>query len=233
MDTNRIFKYLKGIAAHNSREWFLDNKAEYLAVREDFEEGVDKMLRRLTLFDADISPLNVRDVVYRFNRDTRFSPDKSPYKRHFGAYFNSHGKKSMHGGYYIHLEPGHCMVCLGTYYLPTNILTSTRNEIISNSERWLDAVENSQFLNLFGHPCSGNFEDSQRGFGIGMLKTCPTGFDRTSPLIDYLRMKDYCCWVRVDDDFFGKQDFPDRVVDILSVGRSMNDFINAVVDDYL
>lgn len=123
MDAKRILKYLKQLMANNNREWYQAHKAEYDAVRADFEAGIAKAIGRITEFDPSIAHLSVKDCTYRFYRDTRFSNDKSPYKNHFGGYIAAHGKKALHGGYYLHLEPGHCMVACGNYWLPTNILT--------------------------------------------------------------------------------------------------------------
>ena len=130
-------KYLKQLSANNSREWFQAHKDEYDAIRADFEQGVQQAIVRIASFDPSVAHLTVKDCTYRFYRDTRFSNDKSPYKTHLGAYIAAHGKKALHGGYYLHLEPGHCMVCCGNYWLPTNILTSCRNEIMGNIDEWL------------------------------------------------------------------------------------------------
>ena len=123
MDAKRILKFLRQLMANNNRPWFQEHRQEYEAVRADFEQGIEQALRRIMTFDDSIAHLTVKDCTYRFYRDTRFSNDKSPYKNHLGAYISAHGKKSLHGGYYIHLEPGHCMVACGNYWLPTNILT--------------------------------------------------------------------------------------------------------------
>lgn len=231
MDAKRILAYLKAIAANNNREWYAANKDEYLAVRADFEAGVAKAIARLAEVDGDVAHLSVKDCTYRFNRDTRFSPDKSPYKRHLGAYIAAHGKKSHHGGYYLHLEPGHCLVACGDYCLPTNVLTSCRNEIMGNIDRWLEAVENERFVRFFGRPGEGTW-DSPKGFGIEHLKTCPSGFPRDYEHIEYLRMKDYCCWKAVPDTFFEGDHWLDEVVKVVKVAKPMVDFINSVVDDY-
>ena len=124
MDSKRIIQYLRDIAANNNREWYQAHKAEYDAVRADFTDGISKAIGRIADFDAEIGGVDVKETMYRFNRDTRFSPDKSPYKRHLGAYINAHGKKALRGGYYIHLEPGNCMLAVGNYWLPSNILTA-------------------------------------------------------------------------------------------------------------
>ena len=101
MDSLRILSFLNQLAANNSRPWFQEHKNEYDAVREEWMASVEQMVRRITVFDATVAHLQAKDCVYRINRDTRFSPDKSPYKTHFGAFINAHGKKSLRGGYYI------------------------------------------------------------------------------------------------------------------------------------
>ena len=127
MEAKRILNYLRDIAANNNRPWYLEHKAEYDACRKSFNDGIAKAINRIAEFDDEVAHLQVKDCVYRFNRDTRFSPDKSPYKRHLGGYICAKGKKSLRGGYYIHLEPGNCLLATGSYWLPTNILTSCRN----------------------------------------------------------------------------------------------------------
>lgn len=58
------------------------------------------------------------------------------------------------------------------------------------------------------------------------------GLPRDYEHIAYLRMKDYCCWHRVPDDFFEGDGWTDRMAEILQVGKPMMDFINSVIDDY-
>ena len=176
MNAKRILKYLRQIAAHNNRAWYLEHKAEYDAIRADFEQGIAQALERIITFDPEVAHLQVKDCTYRFNRDTRFSPDKSPYKNHLGAYICAKGKKALRGGYYLHLEPGHCLLAVGNYWLPTNILTSCRNEMMGNTDAWLQCVENQEFLKYFedtGSLSMNESWDQPQGFGLEKLKTCP------------------------------------------------------------
>lgn len=231
MDTKLIFKFLRDIAANNSREWFNEHRGEYDAARASFEAGIEKAIASIAMFDGSVGHLRLKDVTYRFYRDTRFSPDKAPYKRHLGAYIAAHGKKAMHGGYYIHLEPGSSLLACGNYELPTNVLTSCRNEIMGNIGDWRRIVESGKFVNTFGYPGGGEW-GSERGFGITMLKKCPVGFPKDYEFIDYLRMKDYCCWRKVPDSFFEGDAWLDRAVGIFKVAKPMMDFVNNVIDDY-
>ena len=208
------------------------HKDEYLACKADFEQDVARAITHLAAFDDEVAHLQVKDCVYRFYRDTRFSEDKSPYKRHFGAYICAKGKKALRGGYYMHVEPGNCMLATGSYWLPTNILTSCRNEIMGNIDVWREAVENKDFIENFGKPNDGTWEQSSKGFGLESLKTCPSGFPRDYEFLQYLRMKDYCCWKRVSDDFFDGDDWYDEAMNIFKTAKPMMDFMNAVIDDY-
>jgi len=231
MDSKRIIQFLRDITVNNNRPWFQEHKDEYMAVKADFEDGIAKAIARISEFDSSVSHVTVKDSTYRFYRDTRFSPDKSPYKRHLGAYIAAHGKKAMHGGYYIHLEPDHCMLSCGNYWLPTNILTACRNEIMANIDEWRGIVEDKKFISFFGTPGAGDW-DSPKGFGLEHLKSSPSGFPKDYEFIQYLRMKDYCCWKAVPDTFFDGDRWLDEMVKILKVGKPMMDFINAVIDDY-
>ena len=242
MDTKRIIGFLRQLMSNNNRHWFQEHKGEYEAVRADFEQGVQQALQRIVTFDPSVAHLTVKDCTYRFYRDTRFSADKSPYKNHFGAYIAAHGKKSLHGGYYIHLEPGHCMVACGNYWLPTNILTSCRNEIMTNTQQWLECVESAEFRHYYGSPAAATTAgrkttevsswDSPQGFGLEKLKTCPTGFPRDWEHVDYLRLKDYCCWHQVADNFYEGDKWLDEVEKMFRAAKPMMDFTNAVIDDY-
>ena len=244
-------KFLRQVMANNNREWFQGHKKEYEAVRAEFECGVQQAIGRIMTFDSEIAHVQVKDCTYRFYRDTRFSLDKSPYKNHFGAYINAKGKKALRGGYYLHLEPDHCLLAIGNYWLPTNILTSCRNEIMGNTDEWLKCVENEEFLKYFGsdepmnatphsdqrsentnEPTNIDSWDQPQGFGLSKLKTCPSGFPKDWPHVSYLRLKDYCCWHAVSNTFFEADDWLDEMERMFRAGKPMMDFMNSVIDDY-
>ena len=231
MDSKLILNFLKDIIHNNNREWFQAHRAEYDAARAEFERGVKLAIGRIAGFDPEIAHVTVKDATYRFYRDTRFSPDKSPYKSHFGAYINAHGKKALRGGYYIHLEPGDCMVAVGNYWLPTNILTACRNEMMGNTEEWLKCVESQAFKTYYGAPANVT-PDAPQGFGLAKLKTCPAGFQKDWPHVQYLRLKDYCAWHRVGDDFIEGDNWMDEIEKMFRAAKPMMDFVNNVIDDY-
>lgn len=231
--------FLQDIAGNNNREWFHANADRYEAARQEFLDCVDKAILRLSKFDLEVSHLSPKDCVFRFYRDIRFSPDKSPYKRHFGAYICRRGKKSLQGGYYIHLQPDNCFLAVGSYWLPTNILTSCRNEIMSNIDVWRQAVENERFVGFFGRAGENEMTDytdcdlmPPKGFGTTHLKKSPKGFPADYKYVNYLKMKDYCCWRHVDDRFFEGDSWIEPAMEIFSTAKPATDFMNAVIADY-
>ncbi len=231
MDINLIMTFLRQVMANNNREWFHAHKADYEAARAEWEKAVVQARDRIIGFDPSVAAQPLKDCTYRFYRDTRFSPDKSPYKNHFGAYMNAHGKKALRGGYYIHLEPDGCLLAVGNYWLPTNILTSCRNEMMANEEEWLRCVESKAFKKYYDAPDDASWESPQ-GFGLAKLKTCPSGFPRDYQYVRYLRLKDYCAWHRVDEQFFQGDEWLDQMELIFKAAKPMMDFFNAVIDDY-
>ncbi len=236
MNIHLILNFLQQLADNNSTAWMHEHKALYQEARKEFEQGVADTINTLTPIDPTIAHLAPKDCCFRLNRDIRFSQDKSPYKRHFGAYISAHGKKGLHGGYYIHVRPGHCLLATGAYWLPTNILTATRNEIMGNIDEWRQRVESSDFVSTYGHANEGYWAEdddvSPQGFGIAHLKKAPRDFPADYEHIGYLKMKDYCCWKRVGDDFFDQADWTGRACRLFGIAKPMMDFVNGAIDDY-
>ena len=145
---------------------------------------------RISLFDESIRGVQVKDCTYRIYRDTRFSQDKTPYKTHLGGYINARGKKSDHCGYYVHIEPGNCLLAGGSYCLPPKTLKAVRQAVYDNIDEFRGIVENPDFKQYF--PVIG--ED--------FLKTAPKGFPKDFEYVQYLKCKEYTCYCNQPDSFF-------------------------------
>lgn len=219
MQIDGILDFLKQIASHNNREWFAAHRGEYEAARTAFEDMVQQVINRIASFDESVRHVQVKDCTYRFYRDTRFSDDKSPYKRHLGAYVNAHGKKSYHSGYYFHLEPGACMLAGGSYCLPPDILRAVRQSVMDEIDEFRSIVEADEFRRHF--PVIGE----QR------VKTVPKGFPKDFPWLDYLRPKDYSVACCVPDDFFRADGWLDEAERVFRLMKPFNDFVNYTIDE--
>ena len=109
----KTVSFLCGLAAHNDREWFAAHKKEYeTEVLEPAKAFVRAMGERLRRLSPQIKAEPRTDgSLFRLYRDTRFSPDKSPYKTNLGIFFWEGGGPRMDcPGYYFHLEPPNLML---------------------------------------------------------------------------------------------------------------------------
>jgi uncharacterized protein (TIGR02453 family) len=219
MNIPAIFQFLKELSANNNREWFNEHKEDYLKAQSEFEQLLTVIIDRIALFDEDIKGIQAKDCTYRIYRDTRFSPDKTPYKIHFGGYINAKGKKSEHCGYYVHLQQGNCMLAGGSYCPPPNILKALRQAVYDNIDEYISIVEDPAFKKYF--PVVGE----------NFLKTAPKGFPKDFKYIDYLKCKDYSCACLVPDEFFTDKYMLDNVSDIFKQLKRFCDFTNYTIDE--
>ncbi len=213
--------FLTDIATHNDREWMAAHRERYDEARAAFEDIVARLITAAAAVEPALAPLTVKDCTYRFYRDTRFSADKSPYKNHFGAYLNPRGKKSAHGGYYLHFEPGHCLIGGGAYCLEPKVLRAVRESVVDRIDDFRAIVEAPGFRRLF--PV----------IGMDWVKTLPKGFSRDFAWPDYIRCKDYSVAHVVPDSFFDRPGWMKDVTDAFAVMKPFLDFVNDTVDDYL
>lgn len=212
--------FLRDITVHNNREWFHEHRNYYEQARTAFESMVNELIARITLFDSSVQYLTASNCTYRFYRDTRFSPDKSPYKRHFGAYINAKGKKSFHGGYYFHLEPENCMIAGGSYSLPSDILRAVRQSICDQPETFHQIAGSAPFHSLF--PVIGETH----------LKTMPKGFPKDFPYPEYIRCKDYTCFHPVSEEFITSGHWLEQTAQLFEIMKPFLDFVNATIDEF-
>ncbi|HTM88650.1 MAG TPA: DUF2461 domain-containing protein [Terriglobales bacterium] len=183
--TDELFGFLKQLRRHNKREWFQANKSRY-------EEVVRNPCLR---FIADVAaplqgvspwlvadPHPTRGSLFRIYRDTRFSPDKRPYKTHVGMSFPHRGtKQKVHlPGFYLHLEPEGCFAAAGCWHPDNPTVTRIRSAIVARPEAWKKAVRN---LELEG--------DS--------LSRPPRGYPCDHPLVEDLKRKDFLASVELSE----------------------------------
>jgi uncharacterized protein (TIGR02453 family) len=128
----RTVQFLRDLKKNNDRDWFAAHKAEYeAAVLEParaFVLAMGGQLRRLSpgiRFDP-----RANGSLFRIYRDTRFSPDKSPYKTNLGIFFWEGGGPRMDcPGYYFHLEPPTLMLGGGLYIFSRPLLERYRRTV--------------------------------------------------------------------------------------------------------
>lgn len=216
----RIYNFLNQIAQHNDREWLHAHQPEYKAARGLFEDMTQQLILRLASFDSSVAYQTPKTSIYRFARDTRFSEDKSPYKRHFGAFVSSHGRKSYRGGYYLHVQPGNTLIAGGSWCPPAPMLKHIRQRIVDEIDDFRAIVEAPEFKAIY--PVVGEEP----------VKTMPKGFDKDFPFPEYIRPRLYTVYQPLDDDFLSRPDWLDQLESKFRVMAPFNRFLNEVFDDY-
>lgn len=171
------FAFLKGIAAHNEKAWFEDNRplyeAGYVEPARAFVAELGPLLKAISStvqFDPKIN-----GSIARINRDIRFSKDKRPYKDHLDLWF-WHGDRRGWDmpGFWFRLTPETVHIGTGMHMLDKDGLERFRQSII--------------------HPRSGKAlivavaEVKARGYDVGekTRKLPPRGYEVESDRAEYL-----------------------------------------------
>lgn len=216
-----ILTFLNQIQENNNKQWFDAHKSEYLAASNVFNAFVEKLIAGIGDFDPSIKNITVKDCTYRFYRDIRFSPNKTPYKTHFGAYICPHGKKSGYAGYYFHIEPGEgnyiggSQLDSGLYCPQPKILKSIREEIFLNGETFETAVREAKSFVL---------EDSQA------LKKVPRGYPADFKYAEYLKLKNPCLYKPFDETLLLSANFLEWVLSAFRETVAFNAWLNKAVE---
>lgn len=188
--TPALFAFLRDLAEHNDRAWFKANHERYdEAVRRPaltfIEELADPLYAISRHFSADPRPLG--GSLFRIQRDTRFSKDKTPYKTHVGMHFRHVAtREDVHApGFYLHLEPGNCLAALGLWQPAALHTQAIRHAIADRPEHWVRATRRAPFTATYA-------------LGDGdLLQRTPPGFSPDHPLIADLRRRDFTASTRL------------------------------------
>jgi uncharacterized protein (TIGR02453 family) len=180
-------KFLKDLKKNNNKPWFDAHRKHYDAARKNFEEFLQQLIDKHALKDPTIKEQVAKQCMFRINRDIRFSKDKTPYKTHFAASINMGGKKSVFGGYYVHVEPGGSFVGGGVWMPQPPELKKIRQEIDYCYDEFKKIHGSKKFKSLFG--------GLYRGDDISLTRV-PQGFEQDNPAADDLKLKS---WIAMHD----------------------------------
>jgi len=208
--------FLNQIKFNNNREWFITNRPAYLEARENFESFVQKLIDQIIEFEPIMKGLEVKSCVYRFNRDIRFSNDKSLYKTHFGAFIVRGGKKNgdKYGGYYFHIEPGSSIIAGGAYMPPAPWLSAIREKIDEEPDRFIKILNDKEFIRFFGQLTGEK------------LKKAPKGYPPDHPNLNLLKFKSYLVVNEVTDELVLSEKYFEHTINVMKAMKPLNEYLN-------
>lgn len=179
MNMQTLLDFLTDLRQNNSADWMREHRDRYLAARAEFEALVAQLTAEIAAFDPTVAAAPVERMVYRLNRDLRFSQDKSPYNPTFRAHIAGDGRAPIPPGYYLQLSPGGSFLGGGANVAASRgAVDRIRQAIVADPVRWQALVELPQFHTRFA-------------IGGVRLKAPPRGVDKDHPAIEWLKHKSW------------------------------------------
>jgi uncharacterized protein (TIGR02453 family) len=221
MDNRKILAFLTALRENNSLAWMAANKKYHKEAEAEFIELLQALITRLSDSDKSIAHLAAKDLIFRLNRDTRFSHDKSPYNPSFRAHISPGGRVPIPAGYYINIAPGGIFLGGGLFASQFPDATArVRDYIVENGselQHILDDAKFSAYYSLLGDK----------------LKNVPRGYPADHPQAEYLKHKSWDVEYHLDDKVFeDASSFIDLAVEQFVLMQPFNNFFNKALKGY-
>lgn len=215
----RLFHFLENLAQNNDRAWFAANRQEYDELRALWIADLQRLIDCMKEYEPAFRYLEAKECLYRIYRDTRFSPDKTPYKTYFSALISPTGRHCDRACYYFHQGADECALYGGIWMPEGNVLKKLRKAILDNLDEFNDIISKPELQKYFP------------GWEGRKLKTAPQGYDRNHPQIELLRLTEYGKAHYLKREFFDNPNWPEEAAKLFKLLKPLNDFINYSIDE--
>ena len=129
--------FLRALKRNNRRDWFQPRKEKYESlIKAPMLELVNALNQEFARFAPDYATPPEK-AVYRIYRDTRFSPDKTPYKTHIAAIFPRRTAVKREGAvFYLHFTEKELLAFGGVYHPDREELLAYRRLVHDHHEEF-------------------------------------------------------------------------------------------------
>ncbi|KAA9333725.1 DUF2461 domain-containing protein [Adhaeribacter soli] len=216
--TADFFRFFEQLSGNNNQEWFEDNRSLYdEAVKRPFKELVQEMIDRISMIDKELR-IPVTDAMFRIQKDTRFSRDKTPFNTHMSANISHGGKKSKEcPGFFFRISPEKITVGGGTYDLEKDNLTRVRHHIEDEMERFNSIVCEEAFVQKYG---------CLQGERNKVIPKELRDLYEEQPLI---ANKQFFYSADIDPNLILEENLPDLLMEYYHAGKPVNDFLREAI----
>ena len=214
------FDFLSALADNNTREWFSANRKWYDEAVKEFKTLVQQVLIEMQKADESLIGLQLKDTLFRINRDTRFSKNKDPYKNNFGAVLSPGGKKSGKACYYLHLSPEESFVASGVWMPEPPILKAIRQEIYFNGRSLEKILNSKKFKEIYPE-----MEPNEK------LKKLPKDFEGPTPYEEWIKFKSFIISQPLSSDELLSSELPSLVIDRFKTALPFVHWLNNAIDE--
>lgn len=162
----------------------------YQQEKKRFEHFVSDLLVEIKKLYPLREDLQVKECIFRLNKDLRYSRDQLPYKLNFWAVFAFGGKKLDFPCFYFHLEPGKSSFGGGVYKPRAKSAEQVRILLLKNYDERLSQIQQPSFKKYYGNLyCSQNFKTT--GKLKQLFQIYPELSSQLSPSLKQLALDDY------------------------------------------
>lgn len=216
---SQILGFLGQLASNNNREWFRANKDTYDSLRAAWVRDIELLRERMAVWEPELRRQPLNDCFYRIYRDTRFSPDKTPYKTYFSVAFSPYGRKTLRAAYYFQTGICESGIYGGIWNAGSDMVRKLRRAISDNDEEFSGII--TPILGKGGYSLTGE-----------ALKTAPKGFSPDDPMIEFLRRKQLGVWRGITpEELMSAEDWTETVSEEFRRLKPLTDFINYSFDE--
>jgi uncharacterized protein (TIGR02453 family) len=195
--------FLSDLRDNNNKSWFEQHRAIYdnsvIAPSRDFVAALGTRLR--TISPGVNADPRVNKSLFKIHRDTRFSPDKTPFKSHIGIMFWEGTRPRMECScYYFHIEPDRIYLGVGIYMFPKPHLEAYRKSVV-HERHGAELVQTLQAMETFGYEIGASkskrvprgFDPEHENAGLLLYKGLHAGFSEQLPPVLYRpELVDFC-----------------------------------------
>lgn len=222
----RVFDFLKQLKYNNKTEWMHEHREEYLAAKAVTLELAQSTVNQLVKHYPWMASIDVRKLLYRINRDTRFSLDKSTYYTHMGFWLSTLGLKKFGDGFLVYLQPDDedgnyfttTMLCAGLYNPPTKYAKEIRKEIAERGEELRNIMNSKAFK-----------EAGWQLYDKEKLKVIPKHL-RGTQYEDLIALKSWSLSRPFSEEEALRDDFEEKIAQAFESAVAWNNFFDRVVE---
>ena len=195
--SKELLSFFDTLRLNNTQEWFNDHKKDYeVFVKKPAMQFVEAMGEKLQTITPGINAIpKINQSLFRINRDTRFSKDKTPYKTNMGIWFwEGEGKRMECSGFYFHVDDDELMLGVGVYQFPKHLLEKFRDAVV-------DPVRGASLVKVLKKMEKAGFSANGKHY-----KRVPRGYDPDHKNADYLLYNGFHSRVttRLPKEFYSK-----------------------------
>ena len=178
--TPKTLSFLRALKRNNDRAWFAAHREEYERdVRQPLLEFVDLMASELPAIAPDLEA-SPKASLFRIHRDTRFSPDKRPFKTQVGILFPHRDlHRNQSACLYVEIGPDGCMIFGGIYRPDRPELLAIREHVARSHARLTKRLQAPAFKRVVG-AIEGE-----------PLRRVPAGYPPDHPAAEYLKFRHF------------------------------------------